>query len=429
MRRDFARVLSGITGGIFAAFLVASFLPASVKADSYDGITIDGSFDDWNSVVKYDIDGGNEGNNSMNQCAMVWDGDWIYLYLDEAQQNSASWSGPHYDGAFNIVTDVGEVLLISLANNGAQGNTVTVTNPKTNVTLTKDNGGIMVGFNSEYSVWQAPTLTEIAIPSSILPQYSSTINFGYYEGKNYITDVADASAIPGGTDPDDPTPTPPPSNDGSGIVIDGDYHDWDYYPVTTIEYDTAGTNNSYADAKGSIYSIDGIAKVHCVTNYFGVADTGYNEGAEFLQVTVWMGDRYSMLIAVGIDGAGNLDWSTSEAPSQSKGTHKYALFYFADSRASTNINNISSGDHLVGEMYVTVGDNQNESEFWFDVGALAEATGVSKSDAQRIQVQFHRIGKRKLEASGVSTGPVIGIVLSTAVTGSYITLKRRKRRE
>lgn len=429
MKRSMVKILSGITGGITAAVIATCFLTVPVRADEYSGIKIDGSFSDWDSVIKHDIDGGAPYNNSMNQCAMVWDGDWIYLYLDEVQQNSASWSGPHYDGTFNIKTDLGEVLLISVRNSGQAGNSIQVTNPKTNTTLTPANGGIQVAFNSDYAVWEAPSLTEIAIPSSILPQYSQTINFGYYQGNNYITNVAnlDGSSGSGGSGGSDNNRT----NDGSGIVIDGDYHDWDYYVVDTIEYDTAGTNNSYADAKGSIYSSGGIAKVHCVTNYFGSADTGYNVGAEFLQVTVWFGDRYSMLIAVSEDGGGNLNWNSSEIPVWSKGTHYFDLFYYADSRATTNINNVAPGDHYVGQMYVTVGDNQNETEFWFDVGALAEATGVSMTDSQRIAVQFHRIGQRKLEASGVSTGPFlgIGIALTTAATGSYITTRRRKKRE
>lgn len=425
----FDRVIKVLCGAAAAA-LTIPFWAVPVSAEAYSGITIDGDFSDWDSVVKYDAP--NDPNQpAVNQCSIIWDGDYIYIYLDEVQQNSASWAGPNHNGNFNIKTDIGEVLMIAVHNNGVEGNTVEVTNPKTNTYLSSTNGGLEVAFNSEYSVWGAPTLTEIKIPSSVLPQYSSTINFGYYEGDNIICDVADASQLShGDPDPDTPTPEPTeaPYNDGTGIVIDGDYYDWDYYPVTTIEYDTAGTLNDYADAKGSIYSSDGIAKVHCVANYFEYADTGYDEGAEFLQVTVIFGYTHSKLIAVAIDDNGNLDWSTTEVREQSKGTHKYALFYFADSRQTTNISDINPQDHYLGDMYVTVGDYQDETEFWFDVGALAECAGVDPSDCGRIKVHFHRVGKRMLECSGVSTGPVFVALLSTVAAGSYLTLNRRKKK-
>ena len=161
-------------GGVAAAGLVASLLAISVKADGYSGITIDGDFSDWDSVIKYDC---LSESSRVNDVAMVWDGDWIYIYMDEVQQNSASWSSDHYNthGQFNIKTDLGYVLVVTVRDNGAEGNIIEVTDNKTNETYTADNGGIQVAFNSEYSVWGAPTLTEIAIPSSLLPQSTKMI--------------------------------------------------------------------------------------------------------------------------------------------------------------------------------------------------------------------------------------------------------------
>lgn len=417
----FFRVLSGIAATLF----VVPYFALPVFADSYSGISIDGDFSDWDSVIKHDFTTAYDGQNEMNQCAMVWDGDWIYIYLDEKQQNSASWSGPRHNGNFNIVTDLGEVLMISVHNNGAAGNIIEVTNPVSNTYLSSTNGGLQVAFNSEYSVWGAPSLTEIAIPSSVLPQYSSTINFGYYLAENIITDVADANAI--STGGDDPTPTPGPHNDGSGIVIDGDYHDWDYYPVTTVEYDTSGTTNNYADAKGSIYTEDGIAYVHCFTNYWDGSDTGYQRGSEFLEVTVLFDYTHTKLIAVDLGNDGSLSWPSPNTRSLPEGTHHYALFYFSDSRTSTNINNISSLDHYLGEMYITTRNLHDETEFWFDVGALQRLGGVDSSFAGKIQVLFHRVGWKLFPTSGVSTGPAFVVALSTIAAGSYYTLNRRKK--
>jgi len=414
-------------GGVAAAVLASAFLAINVKADAYSGIDIDGSFGDWDSVTKYDC---LSESSRVNNVAMVWDGDWIYIYMDEVQQNSASWSSDTHNthGQFNIKTDLGYVLVVTVRDNGAAGNIIEVTDVKTNETYTVDNGGIQVAFNSDYSVWEAPTLTEIAIPSSLLPQYSSTINFGYYLGGDIITDVADCSeVIHDPDDPDDPTPTPAPYNDGSEIEIDGDYHDWDYYPVITIQYDSSGMENTYNDADGSIYQRDGNAYVHCIANEFSKQDTGWKYGAEFLEVTVIFGYDHTKLIAVELGPDGSLDWSSRETRSQSDGTHHYALFYFADSQASSSIYDIQSGDHYLGEMYVTVGEHQDETEFWFDIAGLAEAGGIEPDESQSVFVHFHRVGWPMLETSGVSTGPVFVAALSTVAIGSYITLNRRKK--
>ena len=136
----FDRVIK-VLCGVSAAFLAIPFFmtPVTVNADAYSGITIDGDFSDWDGVIKYDVPSYYD-NVTMNQAAIVWDGDWIYIYLDEAQQNSASWSGPYGDGNFNIVTDIGEVLMISVHNNGEEGNIVEVTNPLQDLYLSNTNG-------------------------------------------------------------------------------------------------------------------------------------------------------------------------------------------------------------------------------------------------------------------------------------------------
>ena len=406
----FNKIVKAI-GGFGIAGLVVSTIAISVKADGYSGITVDGDFSDWDSVTKYDC---------LSESSRV---------NNEVQQNSASWSSDTHNthGQFNIKTDLGYVLVVTVRDNGAAGNIIEVTDVKTNETYTVENGGIEVAFNSDYSVWGAPTLTEIAIPSSLLPQYSSTINFGYYLGGDIITDVADASGIII-DDPDDPTPTPAPYNDGSEIVIDGDYHDWDYYPVITIQYDSSGMENTYNDADGSIYQRDGNAYVHCIANEFSKQDTGYKYGSEFLEVTVLFGYSHTKLIAVELGPDGSLDWSLHDkATSLSEGTHHYALFYFADASASSSIYDIKDGDHYLGEMYVTVGEHQDETEFWFDIAALAECGGIEPDESQSVFVHFHRVGWPMLETSGVSTGPVFVALLSTVAAGSYLTLNRRKK--
>ena len=388
----------------------------SVAFGVYYGITIDGDFYDWDSVVKA------EGvSPEVNACAVVWDGDYLYLYMNEAQQNSASWSGPRYNGNFVIRTDLEEVMIVSFDNNGAAGNKISVTIPSTNTTLTTDNGGIDVAFNEGYSTWGQPTLTEIAIPTSAIPDYLNTLSFGYYLGDTFISDIANLNP--------DPTHDNTP-NDGSSIVIDGDYRDWHNYPVTTIQYETAGTEHNYADAKGAIYSRDGIAYVYGVTNNFRDPNH-WAYGNQFLEVTLFLGDQATKMVAVLINPDGTLDWDASkQGRTYEEGTYHFALFEQSGSAATTSLDNIAEGDIYYGDMYMTVGPYQDRTEFWFDVGTVAEHLGVDPSDAGIVKVKFHRIGREMLETSGISTGPVFVLLLASTAAGSYyIATKKRKKTE
>ena len=163
----FDRVIKALCGAAAAA-LVIPFVAFPVSADSYSGITIDGDFSDWDSVVKYDA-WNDPYQPTVNDAAIVWDGDWIYLYINEVQDHSSNWAGPNHNGNFVIETDIGETLVVALSRIDNGGNHVEVTNPKTDLYLSDTNGGIQIAQNSDYLTWEAPSLIEIAIPSSALP--------------------------------------------------------------------------------------------------------------------------------------------------------------------------------------------------------------------------------------------------------------------
>ncbi|MBE7070010.1 MAG: hypothetical protein E7386_05870 [Ruminococcaceae bacterium] len=398
---------------------------ASRKAarGQYEGITIDGKFSDWDSVVKYDFSTAE--NSQVNYAAMVWDGDWIYLYLDEFQQNSASWSGPERFGNFVITTDTGLDLMVSVRNNGKDGNKVIVTNKKQHKELTSENGGIKVAFNDDYATWGKPTLTEIAIPTSILPDYKSKISFGYYLGKPVIKDVANFHPV---EDPDDPHAHD--DNDGSKIKIDGDYRDWKNYPHRTIEYDKSGPNHPYADAHGAIYQKDAkTVYVHGYTNDFDPPFSWY-DGNQFLEITVSLNGRKTKMMACLVGEDGSINWHSSEEDKHyAKGTYKFALFEPSGNHATKNINNIDAGDYFYGYQYLTVGDHVDETEFYIDTETLARKLNLSLSQAGELKVYFHRVGKEPLVASGISTGPIFTLALTSVAAGSYYVFTRRKRKQ
>lgn len=386
---------------------------------AYNGIKVDGSFSDWDSVVKHDFTVG--ANSSVNEGAIVWDGDWIYIYLDEQQANSATWSGPERSGYFAITTDTGRTLTIHLTNNGASGNKVSVENKSTGKTYTSDNGSVKVGFSSSYSTWGAPTLTEIAIPTAALPDYKSKISFGFYQDDPIISNVANLHPV---QNPDDPGNPGGPDNDGSKIKIDGDYRDWKNFPHQIIHYDKSGPNHNFPDSEGAIYQKDSkTVYVHAQTADFKL---DYYDGNQFLEIRLQLGGKSTTVMGCLIDDKGNiLDWTSSDkhfAP----GTYRFALMDTRSWRTTTNINNIGEGDHFYGIQYVTVGSTIDETEFNIDTEALARFLGVSGGE---LKVYFHRVGKDPLIASGVSSGPVFTIALSTVAAGSYYVFTRRKRRQ
>jgi hypothetical protein len=311
-------------------------------------------------------------------------------------------------------------MIVTLTNNGAAGNIVSVTIPSTHTELTTDNGGLQVAINDDYATWGEPSLMEIAIPTASIPDYLNTISFGYYLGDTIIADVANLNPDPDhNSDP----------NDGSSIVIDGDYHDWTNYPVTTIAYDTSGTSNHYADAKGAIYSNDGTAYVYGVTNNFRDPNH-WAFGNQFLEFTVMIGGRQTKMFAVLINDDGSLDWEASRNNRHySAGTYHFALFEQSGSAATRSLDNIDEGDIYYGDLYLTVGDYQDRTELRFDIETVANYLGVSAADAGSLKVRFHRIGDEVLETSGISTGPIFVLFLAWTAAGSYYVINKKKKKK
>ncbi|MCR4689716.1 MAG: hypothetical protein K5745_09250 [Saccharofermentans sp.] len=391
--------------------------PQEPATGVYDGIVVDGSFDDWDSVVKTDAT--NASGGLVNGVGMVWDGDYIYLYIDESQSNSASWSGVNNNGNFVIRTDTDHVMIVNFENNNGQPNVVSVTVTSTGVKLTSENGGVQTASNSDYSVYGKPTLTEIAIPTSALPDYKETISFGYYlSDETIISDVANLNPVEGHYREE---------NDGSDIVIDGQYEDWKNYPVTTIEYATAGTNNNWADSEAGIYTKDGLTYVYAEAHNFTQAYTNHYGGEEFLEITVTIAGKTTKMHAVLIGDDGSLDWDAYNYHFDN-GTYHFALFEQSGNHKTKDLDNIDPKDYYYGDMYVTVGGYTDKTEFVFDPQAIADYLGVSLQESDKVDIMLHRCGDEHLQTSGVSTGPVFAVLLAGVACGSFY-LHNRKRKQ
>lgn len=153
---------------------------AGNAAGGKSGIVIDGDFSDWDNIKKYDItdvnlDGSKKGWDTVNKVAMVWDGDWVYLFLESNADDpgAISGAGPHNNGQFVITTDLGNQTPIQLQRgpsvDGVDGAQIQANN---------------------YDWAKTPHKWEVAIPASVLGDYKETISFGMYQVDPTITGVA-----------------------------------------------------------------------------------------------------------------------------------------------------------------------------------------------------------------------------------------------
>lgn len=150
---------------------------------------------------------------------MVFDGDYVYIYLKDGATGSAYGAGTHSNGRYSIKTDLGRELVFQLTQDG------------------QVNGIDGVLCQHVGRQW------EIAVPKDKLPIYNKTISFGLYLSEPFVKDVANLKDD-GSND----------SSDGNyDIAYDGLYGDWNKYPHTTIQYATPGTHEHVADASAAIY--------------------------------------------------------------------------------------------------------------------------------------------------------------------------------
>ena len=96
---------------------------SAIKEDTteavYEGITIDGSFKDWDAVARYNAACPNEAHKDcLSKAAMVFDGDYVYIYLKDGATGSAYGAGTHSNGRYSIKTDLGRELVFQLTQDG-----------------------------------------------------------------------------------------------------------------------------------------------------------------------------------------------------------------------------------------------------------------------------------------------------------------------
>ena len=364
----------------------------------YEGITIDGDYKDWDAVTKYDAECPNEAHKDcISQTAMVFDGDYVYIYVKDGDDGSAYGAGTHSNGRYSIKTDLGNELVFQ---------------------LTQD--GNISGINSAECI-HVGKQWEIAIPKTELPAYNRSLSFGLYLSEPFVSDVANLDGL-GGNDKDNTDK----GNTNFDIEYDGVYGDWEYYPHTTIEYATAGTQQDRVDAQGALYCSGSTLYGHVVTT---MPQHLEEAGGEFMNaVTIKFNDNYSQVFyprMESVDSAGNINWNTPKGGLEA-GTYEFYLFSTDAWHNSDNINNANDMDKWYGKITITIREGRDECEFYLDLEKVAAKLGCDVSDFKQIDAQFGRLGQQWITTAGASSGAWLGLVLCIGVTVGVLIHKGRK---
>lgn len=351
---------------------------ATTQAPVYKGITIDGNFSDWDAVSKVDAD-----NGALLQTAVVFDGDYLYIYIKEKSDGVVTWSGECANGSFSILTDTGRDTVFKLTTDSVEG----------------IEGATVRHSNLQY---------EIAIPESAIKQYKETISFGYYMiDEKLITDIVNIN------------PDKEDNKEFDGIVYDGMYGDWDYYPHQLIQYSTPGGKGG--DAEGALY-VDGdtlFGHVKETVNYdvnpFNPFYIRINEDE----------DKTIGFMPVTVNENGDIS-KTPELNNLEPGTYE---FYLWDLKSSIDVTNISDENApIYGKMHVTVKEGGSEMEYTIDLEKLAQHFDMDANDMKMIQANYIVIGSEWISIAGTSTAPVMGIVVCGIPVLAALWYRKKKAR-
>ena len=364
---------------------------AETEVSDYKGIVIDGDFSDWDTIAKTDFVGTSTGTNNVIESAIVFDGD-LYIYLrDNSGYGGAAWSGPNNNGKYSIVSNAtGKQVIFKLNNDGSS------------------TGIDGIESKREGTEW------EIKIPASELPKNNGSVSFGYYLGEPTFADVKDIQAKV--------------TNEVGEISYDYSYADWEWFPHSVIEYDTAGTSQRIVDSHGAIHLSDSEILGHVETNHPRHINSG---GGDLLfGVHTIVNNTYDMEWRVAaVDSAGNINWNP-QRDNLPNGTYEFYIFDTGCWGTSKNINNLVERDICFGKTYLTLSDDSSEMEWSIDSATLAKFFGLDETDLRVVGSVYKRIGDEVIDTAGVSTGGLpaaLGCVIFAY--GLTKLAARRKRRE
>lgn len=379
----------------------------------YSGIQIDGDFSDWAAIDKvYDF------NTNLTEAAMVWDHDYVYLYLKEGVKHPDGWE--MYEGNIHAATPYSNGNFCIETNTGYKSSVI-VQGP--------NSGSVTAKVNDTYvDIAYKKHIYEIAIPVELLKGYNdktSSLNLGTMGGwndtPNYIMMGVshwnpDAGTTGGGENQDKDDNNSDLYDKTTYIKYDYDFSDWDDYPHQTIDYSTGGSHG--ADAEGALYS-DGEYLYGHIKYYGGY----YPDIFGFFELAI--NEKYHrtlMLNARAVDNDGNILWNYNTSDLK-PGSYEFHIY---------GAETIDGGawDTDYGVLYIELQKHGRlNAEFRLDQSKIAHYYKCDQTDIKSLDMRFIRIGYKWISCAGTSTGPILGMAISGfAVLGSMWFYNRKKKK-
>lgn len=379
----------------------------------YSGIQIDGDFSDWAAIDKvYDF------NTNLTEAAMIWDHDYVYLYLKEGVIGPEGWE--MYEGNIHAATPYSNGNFCIETNTGYKSS-VMVQGPSS--------GSVTAKVNDTYvDIAYKKHTYEIAIPVELLKGYNdktSSLNFGtmgsWNDTPNYIVMGVSHWNPDAGTTGDGEDGDKDDNNSGlydktTYIKYDYDFSDWDDYPHQTIDYSTGGSHG--ADAEGALYS-DGEYLYGHIKYYGG----HYQDIFGFFELAI--NEKYHrtlQLTARAVDNEGNALWHY-DTSNLKPGSYEFHIF------GAETIDGGAWGIDY-GVLYIELQEHGRlNAEFRLDQSKIAHYYKCDQTDIKSLDMRFIRIGDKWISCAGTSTGPILGMAISGfAVLGSMWFYNRKKKR-
>ena len=379
----------------------------------YSGIQIDGDFSDWAAIDKvYDF------NANLTEAAMIWDHDYVYLYLKEGVKHPDGWE--MYEGNIHAATPYSNGNFCIETNTGYKSSVI-VQGP--------NSGSVTAKVNDTYvDIAYKKHIYEIAIPVELLKGYNdktSSLNLGTMGGwndtPNYIMMGVshwnpDAGTTGGGENQDKDDNNSDLYDKTTYIKYDFDFSDWDDYPHQTIDYSTGGSHG--ADAEGALYS-DGEYLYGHIKYYGGY----YPDIFGFFELAI--NEKYHrtlMLNARAVDNDGNILWNYNTSDLK-PGSYEFHIY---------GAETIDGGawDTDYGVLYIELQKHGRlNAEFRLDQSKIAHYYKCDQTDIKSFDMRFIRIGYKWISCAGTSTGPILGMAISGfAVLGSMWFYNRKKKK-
>ncbi len=366
---------------------------------TYQGISVDGDFSDWNAVAKTDASDVNSAHpDTFVKVATVWDGDYFYIYIKEGPGKSLSEAGTHSNGKFQINSDL--------------NNQPTVLQFKSDGTVEGAEGAIVKHIGAEW---------EVAIPKSSLPNYRQSLNFGQFtNGNETIKPIIDnVMNLDGSTNEDKPK---------EALTLDGSFGDWSQVPHAEVGYNTAGSGINAADAN-AVLMVDGnYLWGHAITTVHSNQKGGEFRSVTFALNTQDMNNPVSDFEwrLVAVDSNGNINWNP-QLDNLSPGVYEFYISATSAWGSAANISNADKNNPLLGKVSMAIGeDGKDEMEFYMELDKVAEYRNMNAGDIKTFQNHYNGLGNNWVSAAGTSSGPVMGVVISMAVAGAVIIFKRKR---